>query len=132
MTPLTDVIEALAAQIDTITGLRVSDHVPESTEYPAAFIVPPVIEYEGLDDGELICDVQVVLLVSSTVGRNQKQLYPWLAGSGSIRAKLQDNRSLGLSDVDAHATSARPLGLQEMASYGAYGAVVNVQVMVGP
>jgi single-stranded DNA-specific DHH superfamily exonuclease len=132
VTTLTQLVEGLAATIRTIPNLRVTDHVPESTEYPAAFIVPPIIDYDNLDDSGGTFQFQVVLLVSTAIGRNQKQLYPWLYGPGSIQATLQANRSLGLAGVDTYASGARPLPLQDMASYGAYGAVVDVQAVLSP
>lgn len=128
MSTLTQAVEALAAVIDGIPGLRVKDHVPEGTEFPAAFVDWSSVDYDSLDDSGGVFEVDVVLLVDTSVGRHQKKLLPWIYGPASIQATLQANRSLGLPDVDAHATGARRTGLQEIAAYNAYGAIVTVQV----
>jgi hypothetical protein len=130
MSTLIEAVEALASVIDTISGLRVTDHVPDATEYPAAFIDWQTIDSDSLDDSGGVFEVEVVLLVGTQVSRNQKKLLPWVYGPTSIREVLQANRSLGLDDVDAHATQARRLGLQEMAAYNAYGAVQPVTLVL--
>jgi hypothetical protein len=131
MTTIEEVGEALAEQILKPMGCRAIDHVPEDTEYPAAMVGPPRIDYDNLDDSGVIYEVDLFLFVAAQVARNQKKLYPWLAGPESVQARLQANRNLGFADVDAHATEARPTGLQEFASYRSYGAVVTVQVVIG-
>lgn len=131
MTTIEEVGEAMVELILKPMRLRSFDFVAENIEYPAGLVGPPRIDYDNLDDGGLVYEVDVFLFVAAQVGRHQKKLYPWLAGPESVQARLQANRSLGFDDVDAHATEARPSGLQEFAAYRSYGGVVTVQVVIG-
>lgn len=131
MTTLEEVGEALVDQILKPVELRALDFVAEDANFPAAMLGPPTIDYENLDDGQLVYDQDIFLFVGAQVGRHQKKLYRWMAGPDSIHDRLQANRSLGFDDVDAHATEARPLNLQEYASYKSYGGAVSLHVIIG-
>lgn len=136
MTTLAEATDALAAQIQSQTGLTVFDHVPGQIVPPAAIMeAPTVADYtEDLDEGSLTADVELTVLVSSTVDVNQRALYPYTerSGSSSIYQAVKADRTLGLgNDVQAWLLSSRPLGLQQMAAYQHYGGSFMVRVIVG-
>lgn len=131
MTEIEQVGEAIVDQILKPVDLRAVDYIAEDTVYPAGLLGPPTIDYDNLDDGQLVYEQDVFLFVGAQVGRFQKKLYRWMAGPDSIQARLQANRNLGFDDVDVHATGSRPLNLQDFASYRSYGAAVGLLVIIG-
>jgi len=133
MTTLAEVRDGLHARLDTIDGLRVYAHVPDSAEFPAALIQPPTISDYSMDLGlaHFEYEIEIALLVPATVDRQQLDLYALLERApGSVVAAIEADSSLGGLDVDAHARSARPLGLQEIGGIKCYGAAVTVQVFI--
>lgn len=131
MTGLAAIVAALKTQIDTIDGLKVWDYVPDSSMFPGAIVVPPDIDYrQTFALGYTKLELEVVVLVATASDRMQKDLFAYLdwSGASSIAAVVDANKTLGLTGVDAVAMSSRPLGLEEIASYNAYGAAVRFQI----
>lgn len=130
MSNIVEVAEALAERLRTIDKLNAYAHVPGSAEWPGAFVQPPIIDYEGLDEGDLDMQFEVVVLVAAVGDINQLALMPYMAleGPQSVPAAILGDRTLGLGDVDAFVVRARPLGLQEQASYQGWGCVFEVMV----
>ncbi len=132
MTTLEDVAEALADRLRDGTGLRAVDHIQSSPHYPAAYVEPPAIDYERLNDLGMDAVFPVVVVVSSVVDRNQKALlaYQDVTGPQSVKAAIEADRSLGLTNVDALLTAWRPLGIEEQAGYRGFGAVCEITVRI--
>lgn len=91
---LANVMQQLADQLDTITGLRVHAHPPDKITPPAAVVdYPDTYTYDetyarGMDHME----VNVVLLVAKTPARNARAaLAKFCDGSGvaSVKAVLE-------------------------------------------
>lgn len=134
MIGLPEVVAALAERLSLIDGLRVTDHVPMDTEYPAAFIVPPDIDYQrAFRLGAPSLSLDVVVLVAAAVDRQQRDLFDYLSWSGpkSVADTLRKpDKTLGLTGVDCTVMTSRPLGEEEMAGYRAYGAAITVLLVV--
>jgi hypothetical protein len=125
---LVDIIAGLEQQLRSIAGLRVFDHVPGTAEYPAAFILPPAIDYrQTMQRGVIRLELEVVILVSSVVDRQAISLFPYIDDDGpqSIVAAVDNDKTLGLANINAVAMDCRQLGFEEVAGYGAYGAAVR-------
>lgn len=133
MTTIAEVYTALAAQVAPAIEDRCYDHVPGSANYPVAFLMPPAVESEGLSSDTLTLAFELVVLVSAFDHARAPLLFPYMEPSGdqSIRARIQDNRSLGFDDVDINPGDWRPLGLEEMAAYNAFGAAMTIVAAVG-
>lgn len=130
---LPTVISALAGALETIQPLRVFDHVPLDTEYPAAFIVPPAVQYQHAHQGGYIrLELDVILLVGSVVERAQRDLWKYLdwQGASSVYLAVRNDKTLGVPGVDANVVSSRTLGEEEMAGYRAFGAAVSLIIGV--
>lgn len=128
---LVDVIDGLEAQLRSIDGLRVFDHVPSSAEFPAAFILPPDIDYlVTMHRGIIGMELEVVVLVSAVVDRMQKDLFGYADWTGpqSIVTAIANDPTLGLSGIEAIVRSSRSLGLEEMAGYQAWGIAVRIEI----
>lgn len=112
--------------------LRSFDHVPGSSEWPGAFLLPPTVEYETLAGSQLQFTVPIVVLVSAVVSKRQLDLLDYMDDQGpkSIPLAFHQNPSLGLSGVSASIQVARPLNLEEQAAYQAFGALLESSVLL--
>lgn len=128
MITLVDVIGGLEQQLKSIAGLRVHDFVPGSAEFPAAFILPPDLDYrQAFSRGVIRMELEVVVLVSAVADRMQKDLFGYLdwAGPQSVLVAVDNDKTLGLTGINCVAMSSRPLSLEEVAGYQAWGAAVR-------
>lgn len=90
---LTDVIQEITTQIDTIDGLRVFDYPPDALSPPACIVFPQTVMFDktygrGSDDIVL----SGVIVVSRAQDRAAaRALYPFSDGSGvqSIKATVE-------------------------------------------
>ena len=111
MTP-TGVRTGLGAALDTITGLRVFDYVPDSLSPPAAVVEPLEVDYdEAMQRGLDFYRAFILVIVGRMSDRSsQDRLDAYVAGSGasSVKAALESNRTLGGACSTLQVTSARP------------------------
>lgn len=133
MTTLDQLYEALKTTAGGVPGLRSADHVPGDSEFPVVFPEPPTVETDNLAEDTLTVTLDLVVLVSSIEHRRQKNLlrYQEPVGTHSLLARFKADRSLGLEDVFVDAGAWRPLGLQEMSYYRAFGAALTLTILVG-
>lgn len=132
-----EVVEAMGTALRTIAGLRVTEYVPDQPNLPAAWIVPPDINYHQAFQGGLKqFDVTVALFVAmnGTDRVRAKQLLRYVDATGaeSIPAVLQakDANDLYLSATcqSVMVTRFRPLGIEEIAATQMYGGAFDVTV----
>lgn len=111
MTP-NGVRAGLGTALDTITGLRVFDYVPDSLSPPAAVVEPLEVDYdEAMKRGLDVYRAFVLVIVGRMSDRSsQDRLDAYVAGSGasSVKAALEANRTLGGACSTLQVTSARP------------------------
>lgn len=133
MTTVQELYAALASGPLTDVGLRAFDYVPGEAEWPAAYTMPPVVDYEGLANnwGELKIDV--VVLVSAALDKHQGKLLPYqdIEGAQSISDAVLRNPSLGFDDVHLMLKRSRPLHLTEQSDYRAFGALFEMVARLG-
>lgn len=139
---LTAVMDGLESRLATISGLRVSDVVPDQINPPAAFVgVPPITDYHGsMRMGTTRLEMPVWVFVSAALDRiGQRALAGYASPSGptSIRAALEapdpDGRKtlggvVGVQDVMVR--DFRPLGREEVGLIGYFGGVWTVLVEI--
>lgn len=133
MTTIEQLYERLAERLTDIPHLRAKPYVPGSVELPVAFPEPPSVELDNLANNTITVTFDLVVLVSAVEDRRINTLlrYQEPAGDHSITALLAKDRSLGLPDVHVHSMVWRPLGLQEMAYYRAFGASLSIVALLG-
>lgn len=111
MTP-NGVRAGLGTALDTITGLRVFDYVPDSLSPPAAVVEPLEVDYdEAMKRGLDFYRAFILIIVGRMSDRSsQDRLDAYVAGSGasSVKAALEANRTLGGACSTLQVTSARP------------------------
>src|SRR5678816_746112 len=135
MTTLAEVRDGLETRLNTISGLRVYDYVPDNAFYPAAVVFPPtIIDYRSdLSIRSFVVRFVIMLMVPATIDRQQLDLYALIdrTGSGSVFAAIEADRKLGGLNVDARVLSAQdPLDLNELAGSKVYQRAVTVEVYV--
>jgi hypothetical protein len=135
MTTLAEVRDGLETRLETISGLRVYDYVPDDVLYPAAVIFPPThASYRNdMGFGGYTTQFVILLLVSAAIDRQQLDLYALLdrTGPSSIFAAIEADRTLGGLSVDARVVSAQDaLNLGEMAGTRVYQRAVTVETLI--
>lgn len=99
MTP-NAVRQGIAAALDTITGLRCFDYVPDSIAPPAAVVEPLEVTYHeaNVSTGLQYYRAFVLVIVGRMSDRSsQDRIDAYLANTGaaSIRAAIEADRTLG-------------------------------------
>ncbi len=111
MTP-NGVRAGLGTALDTITGLRVFDYVPDSLSPPAAVVEPLEVDYdEAMRRGLDFYRAFILIIVGRMSDRSsQDRLDAYVTGSGasSVKAALEADKSLGGACSTLQVTSARP------------------------
>jgi len=97
MANVKDLRAALATAMGTISGLRTSATVPDSPKPPIAVVMPDRIVYDlNAGRGADTFFFTVLLIVARADDRAaQNNLDAFLTGSGSIKAAIEVDRTLG-------------------------------------
>lgn len=122
-------------RLQTISGLRASEIVPDQINPPHALVgVPPIPNYRlAMGRGSYELGLTVTVLVSSAVDRvGQLALagYASITGPTSIPLAIEGDRTLGGVVSDCIVTSFRPLGLDEVGVISYYGGVFDLKCIV--
>lgn len=100
--------QAIAANLATISGLRVSYYILDNPNPPVAVVAPPTIKYDqtfgrGLDEYSF----QVIVLVTRAderIGQELIDTYCAPVGAGSVKAAIESDRTLGGLVADLRVT----------------------------
>jgi len=107
--------EGLAKNIASISGLRVSDLIPDNPSPPIAVISLNSITYDlDFNRGMTVYNFTVTLIVGRVAERDAQRKLDAYAGNGerSIKTAVQSDRTLGGAAFDCR--------LSEMTTLGAY------------
>lgn len=137
MASFTDIREALAANLASVTGLQENAYVLSQPTPPAAEVMPAPIEYDrafgrGLDRLNFI--VRVFVGFTQDIGA-QKRLDSMLASTGaaSIKTALESDKTLGGLVDDLHVTGTSGYQLFSRAgSAPVLGAEWQVTILSSP
>jgi len=114
MAILKDLRSGLQVRLQTISGLRCYDVLPDQIELPAATVLlkPPVI-YDASMGGTAIWLFHLTVLVSRwDATRAQHQIDPYIdtAGAQSVKAAVEGDRTLGGACDDVRVTRVTNYG----------------------
>lgn len=116
----------LAAQLETIDGLRVREEMTGSIHPPAAVLTLDEIEYDTtMDRGSDDVTFNVTVFTSMASERTgQQTLFEFLKGSGpkSVRAAIDADQTLGGAAMYAEVRSAGDVGIAKFADVSYYAA----------
>ena len=111
MTP-TAVRSGLAAALDTITGLRTFEYVPDSLTPPAAVVEPLEVTYHSsMQNGLQEFRAYVLVILGRMADRSsQARLDAYVAQSGasSVKAALETDKTLGGACSSLVVTATNP------------------------
>jgi hypothetical protein len=129
---LLDVWQAIADRLRTL-DVEAYHHIPGHVDPPAAIILPPRVEYEGLGSGYIEARFTVAVFVTASLYEHQLKLFDWLdlQGERSILTAFAAEPSLGLNGVNVTVTGARPLHQDQFAGYAVFGAQFEMTARIG-
>lgn len=110
---LSDIRRGLVGQLALVRGLRVSEHVPEQINPPAAIITRAEVDYtQNMSGGLTEWSMQVQLVAGRMADQqSQRQIDDWLSYDGeySVRAAIEADRTLGGNCQTSRVVSADAL-----------------------
>ncbi len=124
----------LETRLKTIPNLRTAPYVPDQVNPPQAIVgVPPIPNYHGaFAHGIFHLDVPVTVLVNKVVDRLDQPAmaaFADIAGTNSIHAAIEGDKTLGGAVSSATVTDFRPLGNDEVGVLGYYGGVFTIKIV---
>lgn len=131
---IAEIMGGLKTRLATISGLQAYDYAPDDPVPPCAFpLVPPVPSYrETFGRARYVLTFRVIVLTGAQLDRpGQMRLADFASqtGSSSIRAAIEDDRTLGGIAEECVVDSFSPDGLDEVGLVGYYGGTFMVRVV---
>lgn len=114
MALLTDLRNGLAANLATISGLRIQAWQPDNINPPAAFIFPQGVSFDnafnrGMNTYTFVVTV-VVARQSERSSQNALDTYVSGTGANSVKRALESDKTLGGKAFDVRVTDVRNYG----------------------
>lgn len=130
-TTIHEVMLGIETRLATISGLRVSEILPDQVNPPQALVGPPDIpEYRTtFRRGLFTVNPTVTILVSAAYDRTgQVNLTKYMDVSGpqSIPAAIEGDRTLGGKVAECYVASFQRLGMEDVNKIGYYGGVFTL------
>ena len=115
MASITDLREGIATNLATISGLRTTTNfVPDNINPPYAMVAPTSVDFNQAFHGGLVVynfTITVVVgRVDARTAQNTLDTYCDPSGSGSIKAAIESDRTLGGNAFDCRVTQMRNYG----------------------
>jgi len=99
MPTITQIRDGIATNLQTISGLRTSDEVPDSPNPPQAVVQMGNVSYDTAFQGGLTTYSFIVSVIVARVteGRAQERLdaYASTSGASSVKEAIESDRTLG-------------------------------------
>ncbi len=129
---LSDIRKGLLGQLALVRGLRVSEHVPEQVNPPAAIITRAEVDYtQNMSGGLTEWSMQIQLIAGRMADQqSQRQIDDWLSWDGdqSVRQAIEADRTLGGNCQTSRVTSADALSSVQVGDSEYIGVTVAVTV----
>lgn len=129
---LSDIRRGLVGQLALVRGLRVSEHVPEQINPPAAIITRAEVDYtQNMSGGLTEWSMQVQLVAGRMADQqSQRQIDDWLSYDGeySVRAAIEADRTLGGNCQTSRVVSADALSSIQIGDSEYIGVTIAVTV----
>lgn len=127
-----EIMQAIAAAVDNIDGLRVAAFSPGQINPPQACVFVPTIPNYHATFGRARYDLNfdlyvLVSAVLDSAGQYKLASYANPSGSTSIVSAIEADKTLGGVVQDIHVVNFRPLGLEEVGIVGHFGGVFNLE-----
>lgn len=117
MATLSEVHVALSTALDTVSGLRVSDHIPDQIMPPMAIVSWSGSDYhEAMANGVSVQRYDVAVILGRQDARTSQAAmheYAEVTGAKSIRACIESDRTLGLANTNVVVDNAEQFGFED-------------------
>ncbi len=107
----------LGDNLSTISGLRVAETIPDNPSPPIAVIALENVSYDGAFDGGLVVYNFTISVIVGRVAERvaQARLDTYIStGSGSLKAAVESQKSLGGSAYDVKVTEMTNVGAVQL------------------
>ncbi len=128
---IAEIRAGLAANIATISGLRVSAEIPDNPSPPIAVIALNNISYDlAMARGTTLYNFTVTLIVGRVAERDAQRKLDAYAGNGerSIKTAVQSDRQLGGAAFDVRLSDMNTIGALNLGEQTYLAADFAVQV----
>lgn len=128
---IAEIRAGLAANIATISGLRVSAEIPDNPSPPIAVIALNNVSYDlDFNRGMTLYNFTVTLIVGRVAERDAQRKLDAYAGNGdrSIKTAVQSDRQLGGSAFDCRLSEMSTIGALNLGEQTYLAADFAVQV----
>ena len=129
---LSDIRRGLVGQLALVRGLRVSEHVPEQVNPPAAIITRAEVDYtQNMSGGLTEWSMQIQLIAGRMSDQqSQRQIDAWLSWDGdqSVRQALEADGTVGGNCQTSRVASADALSSVQVGDSEYIGVTVAVTV----
>lgn len=128
---ITTIRDGIAANITTISGLRVSKEIPDNPNPPIAVIMLNNVSYDGaMHRGLVTYNFVVTIIVGRVAEREaQRKLDGYIStGSGSLKAAVESDKTLGGSAYDVRVSEMTNVGAVSLGEVNYLAADFAVQV----
>jgi hypothetical protein len=128
---IAEIRAGLAANIATISGLRVAAEIPDNPSPPIAVIALNNISYDlAMARGTTLYNFTVTLIVGRVAERDAQRKLDAYAGDGerSIKTAVQSDRTLGGSAFDCRLSEMSTLGALNLGEQTYLAADFAIQV----
>lgn len=113
MATLSQIRAGLATNLRTISGLRVTEEIPDNPQPPVAVIALNSIEYNRNFGGMTLYNFQVQVIVGRAAERHAQRaldLYVAPDGSSSVKSAVESNRTMTGVVQDTYLSSMPNIG----------------------
>lgn len=123
--------DGLAANVATISGLRVAKEIPDNPNPPVAVIMLSNVSYDGAMHGGLVTYNFVITIIVGKVAEReaQRKLDGYVStGTGSLKKAVESDKSLGGSAYDVRVSEMTNIGTVSLGEVNYLAADFAVQV----
>lgn len=123
--------DGLAANVATISGLRVAKEIPDNPNPPVAVIMLSNVAYNGaMHNGLVTYNFVITIIVGKVAEREaQRKLDGYIStGAGSLKAAVESDKSLGGSAYDVRVSEMTNVGTVSLGEVNYLAADFAVQV----
>ena len=123
--------DGIAANVATISGLRVSKEIPDNPNPPIAVIMLNSVSYDGAMHRGLVTYSFVITIIVGRVAEReaQRKLDGYIStGSGSLKAAVESDNTLGGSAYDVRVSEMTNVGAVSLGEVNYLAADFAVQV----
>ena len=123
--------DGIAANVATISGLRVAKEIPDNPNPPVAVIMLNNVSYDGaMHRGLVTYNFVITIIVGRVAEREaQRKLDGYIStGSGSLKAAVESDKTLGGSAYDVRVSEMTNVGTVSLGEVNYLAADFAVQV----